>query len=178
MKIENYLRHPQRMRPIGYTEPQQPTDEIYMKRCIELAKKADAAGDIPVGALIVRNGEILAEGYNTREANRATLGHAELAVIARANDALQSWRLHGCTLYVTLEPCPMCAGAIAASRIDRVVYGMQDRQSGAFGSVINLNAYPLGRKTRLTAGVCEEACRALMQHCFEKIRTRTSGQQD
>lgn len=170
MKIENYLKHPQRMRQVCYTEPARPEDEGFMKRCISLAQRAKAAGDIPVGALIVRDGEIIAEGYNTREAQKTALGHAELAAIARANEVLGNWRLEGCTLYVTLEPCPMCAGAIAASRIERVVYGLRDSRSGAFGSVLDLNAYPLGSKTRLTGGVCEEDCRTLMQRFFASLR--------
>jgi tRNA(adenine34) deaminase len=143
-----------------------------MNKAIEYAKTAYSMGEIPVGAVIVCNGRIIAAAHNMRETSKNALRHAELDAIRRACNVLGGWRLHRCTLYVTLEPCAMCAGAIVNSRIQRVVYGVKDSRAGAFGSVINLNSYPLNHKPVITGGVCEDECRALMQLFFLRLRRK------
>ncbi len=125
-------------------------DEKFMKRALELACEAGARGEVPVGAVITRNGKIIAEGKNSREGAKNALCHAELIAIDAACRALGGWRLTDCELYVTLEPCPMCAGAVVNSRIKRVICGARDPKAGAFGSLINLNAYPLNHKPELS----------------------------
>lgn len=147
-------------------------DIKYMERAIELAKKAYDEGEVPVGALIVRRGEVIAEGYNRREVGKNALLHAETSAISAACEALGGWRLPECTLYVTMEPCPMCAGAIVNARIDRVVYGVKDERAGAFGGVLDLNEYPLNHKVQITGGVCEDECRTLLQDFFKKLREK------
>ena len=170
-KIEHYIRHLQKIKPVCNLEPPRPDDEIYMKECLQLARHAGACGEIPVGAVVLHNGKIIGTGKNTREQEHSALGHAELTAISEACASRGSWRLDNCTLYVTLEPCPMCAGAIAAARIGRVVYGVKDPKNGAMGSVLNLNAYPLtGSKPRITVGVGEAECRALMTQFFSNLR--------
>ena len=147
-------------------------DERFMKEALAEAKLAAAMGEVPVGAVIVRNGEIVARAHNTRETEKNALHHAEILAIDAACRALGGWRLTDCTLYVTLEPCPMCGGAILNSRIGRVVYGAKDASMGVFGSVLNYNAYPLGYKPQVTHGVLSEESRALMQGFFESARER------
>lgn len=143
-----------------------------MNGAIKYAKIAYSAGEIPVGALIVCGGHIISAAYNIRETAKNALRHAELDAIRRACNVLGGWRLQRCTLYVTLEPCPMCAGAIINSRIKRVVYGTKDNRAGAFGTVLNLNNYPLNHKPEITAGVCEDECRALIQQFFKELREK------
>ena len=146
-------------------------DTYYMKQAIALARQAADIGEVPVGALVVdAEGEIIAEAYNLREANKSATAHAEVLAIEQACTKLGGWRLSGCTLYVTLEPCPMCAGALINSRIDRVVYGATDALAGCCGSVINFNHYPFNHSFALTAGVCEEECREVLRGFFEKKR--------
>lgn len=151
-------------------------DEQFMRRALELAERAWFLGEVPVGAVIVRDGTILAEGYNLRETAKNALRHAELDAIDAACRTLGGWRLPRCTLYVTLEPCPMCAGAIVNARIGRVVYGASDARTGALGSVLNLNFYPLNHKISLEKGVCEAECRALLQRFFAARRKRSLPQ--
>lgn len=147
------------------------TDDTYfMNEAIAEAELAAAADEVPVGAVVVRDGKIIARAHNTRESDKNALRHAETAAIDAACRALGGWRLPGCTLYVTMEPCPMCAGAVVNSRIERVVFGAYDRRAGAFGSVLNLNDYPLNHKPELTGGVCEERCVALLQDFFKRKR--------
>lgn len=147
------------------------TDDIYfMNEAIAEAELAAAADEVPVGAVVVRDGKIIARAHNTRESDKNALRHAETAAIDAACRALGGWRLPGCTLYVTMEPCPMCAGAVVNSRIERVVFGAYDRRAGAFGSVLNLKDYPLNHKPELTGGVCEEQCVALLKDFFKKKR--------
>ncbi len=147
------------------------TDDIYfMNEAIAEAELAAAADEVPVGAVVVRDGKIIARAHNTRESDKNALRHAETAAIDAACRALGGWRLPGCTLYVTMEPCPMCAGAVVNSRIERVVFGAYDRRAGAFGSVLNLKDYPLNHKPELTGGVCEEQCVALLRDFFKKKR--------
>lgn len=142
----------------------------YMKHAIELAQKAAEIGDVPVGAVIVKNGEVIADAYNLRENGGGATAHAELLAIERACERLGTWRLSGCDLYVTLEPCPMCAGAIINARIDRVIFGAKDANGGAFGSLIDLNSYPLGHKPEVVCGVLENECRELLRGFFENKR--------
>ena len=145
-------------------------DVEYMKIAIELAKRAADAGDVPVGAVVVKDGRLISEGYNERELCGSATAHAEIVAIEKACESLGSWRLSGCTLYVTLEPCPMCAGAIVNSRIDRVVFGAKDAKAGCFGSLINFNSYPFNHRPEITRGVCESECAALLSDFFEKKR--------
>jgi tRNA(adenine34) deaminase len=143
-----------------------------MGKAIELAECAAKLGEVPVGALIVDNktGEIISAAHNLRENKKMATAHAEILAIEEACAKRGDWRLSGCTLYVTLEPCPMCAGAIVNSRIDRVVYGASDALAGCCGSVINFNSYPFNHAFSLTCGVCEEECRALLQAFFKGRR--------
>ena len=147
-------------------------DEAFMRIALEEAAMAAADGDVPVGAVLIKNTtqEILATGRNTREVMQTALGHAEINAIHDACKALGAWRLEDCTLYVTLEPCPMCAGAILHARIPRVVCGAMDPVAGAMGSVWAIHRYPIESKhTSLEVGCLEEECRAILQDFF-KIR--------
>ncbi len=141
-----------------------------MKEALKEAETAKAKGEVPVGALVVKNGEIIAKAHNLRETNKLSTAHAELLAIEAACRILNTWRLNGCTLYVTLEPCPMCAGAIVNSRVDRVVYGTKDPSAGCCKSVINFNAYPFNHTFEVTEGVCEEECREILQGFFANRR--------
>ena len=146
-------------------------EKVYMKRALELARMAAERGEVPVGALVVDGcGKIIGEAYNLRENGKKATAHAEILAIEQACEAIGSWRLSGCTLYVTLEPCPMCAGALINSRIDRVVYGAADAMAGCCGSVINFNFYPFNHAFEIEGGVCEDECRELLQRFFEKKR--------
>ena len=146
-------------------------DIQFMKVALSLASEAFEIGEIPVGALVVdSNGEIISSAYNLRETKKNATAHAEILAIEQACAALGSWRLKGCTLYVTLEPCPMCAGALVNSRIDRVVFGAYDMQAGCCGSVINFNAYPFNHAFAINGGVLEKECREVLQSFFEKKR--------
>ncbi len=147
-------------------------DIFFMDRAIELAKLASEQGEVPVGALVVneKTGEIISEAYNLREAGKNAIAHAEILAIEAACKKLGGWRLSGCSLYVTLEPCPMCAGALINSRIDRVVYGASDAMAGCCGSVINFNSYPFNHSFEITKGVRQNECRAILQDFFERRR--------
>lgn len=145
-------------------------DKAFMQRAIELAKIAESFGEVPIGAVIVKDGKIIGEGYNTRETQQTALGHAEIEAIRQANKALNSWRLDDCELYVTLEPCPMCAGAIINARIKTVVFGAYDKVAGSFDSVINLANLPYGHKIELYGGICEAECAALVKDFFKGLR--------
>ena len=148
-----------------------PTEqENFMAQALALAAEAAAAGEVPVGCVIVRDGEIVGRGRNRREEKQATASHAEMEAIAQANEHLGTWRLDDCELYVTQEPCPMCAGAIWNARVGRLVYGAWDSAAGACGSQFNLPAHPsLNFRTEVTAGVLEEECRKILQD-FLKAR--------
>lgn len=148
----------------------QSQDVIFMEKALAQAKLAAAFGEVPVGAVIVKNGTVIAEAYNTRETQKTATGHAEITAIEKACEAIGDWRLSGCTLYVTLEPCPMCAGAIINSRIDRVVYGAKDEKAGCCGSVINMFAMPFNHAPALTIGICEVECQGILQDFFENMR--------
>lgn len=147
-------------------------DIFFMNEAIKLAQKAAELGEVPIGALIVRDGVIISEAFNLRETEKLATAHAELSAIEAACKKLGGWRLVGCTLYVTLEPCPMCAGAIVNSRIDRVVYGAPDLRFGACGSLFNINSYPLNHAFEITGGVCEEECKALLSDFFKELRKK------
>ena len=145
------------------------TDELFMRLALEEAEKAREEDEVPVGAVIVRNGEIIARAYNTREYGKNALYHAEIKAIDEACKALGGWRLVGCTMYVTLEPCPMCAGAIVNARVERVVYGAPDHKAGAFGTMLNLTDYPLF-KPQITSGVLATECAQILTDFFKKKR--------
>ena len=147
-------------------------DILFMKEAIKLAKKAAELGEVPIGAVVVRDGVIVGEAYNLRETEKLATAHAELSAIEAACKKLGGWRLFGCTLYVTLEPCPMCAGAIVNSRIDRLVYGAPDLRFGACGSLFNINSYPLNHAFEITSGVCEDECKSLLSDFFKELRKK------
>ena len=136
------------------------------------ANKAADMGEVPVGAVIVKDGKIIASAHNLRETEKISTAHAELLAIEKACRKLGGWRLVGCTLYVTLEPCPMCAGAIINSRIDRVVYGASNMAAGCCKSIINVNSYPFNHSFKVSAGVLEDKCAEILKKFFEKKRTK------
>jgi tRNA(adenine34) deaminase len=146
------------------------TDEHFMRAALELALQAREIDEVPVGAVAVRDGEIIATAYNTRESSKCATHHAEILAIERACAALGGWRLPGVTLYVTMEPCAMCAGAIINARIPRVVYGAPDLRFGAFGSLINLAEVPLNHTPEVVGGVLGEECVALLKDYFKGKR--------
>lgn len=145
-------------------------DREYMQIALDEAKQAYRADEVPVGAVIVRNGEIIATGRNNREETHDATGHAETLAIRQACEALGTWRLEDCELYVTLEPCPMCMGGIINSRIKRVIFGAKDAKAGACGSVINLNNYPFNHKPEIVSGVMSEECQCILSDFFSKKR--------
>ncbi len=145
-------------------------DKDYMELAIEEARKAAEHGDVPVGAVLVCGGEVIAKAHNTREAQGDATGHAEVNAIREACAILGGWHLDKCTLYVTLEPCPMCMGAIINSRMGRVVYGAADAKAGACGSVIDLRNYPLNHKPFVEEGLLSEECRRLLSDFFKDKR--------
>ena len=144
--------------------------ELYMRQALELAYEAAAAGEVPVGCVIVYNGQVVGRGRNRREEKQAVSSHAEMEAMAQANAALGSWRLEACTLYVTLEPCPMCAGAIINARIPRVYYGARDREMGACGGVLNLFMERFPHRPALVGGILGEECRAVLSEFFKRLR--------
>ena len=137
-----------------------------MSLAIEEAQKAAEKGEVPIGAVVVKNGEVIARAHNLRENGGGATAHAEILAINEASQKEGGWRLSDCTLYVTLEPCPMCAGAIVNARVGRVVFGSHDPKAGAMGSVINLNAYPLNHKPEVTSGVLENECGKILSEFF------------
>lgn len=148
-------------------------DERYMQEAINEAKKAKDLNEVPIGAVIVYENEIIARGHNLRETSQQTLSHAELVAIEEANQKTGSWRLEDCTLYVTLEPCPMCAGAIMQSRIKRVVYGAPDAKAGCAGTLMNLlDDSRFNHQAEVTKGILEEECASLLTDFFRELRKR------
>ena len=145
-------------------------DSFYMAQALALAREAGAEGEVPVGCVIVRGEEIVGRGRNRREGDKSALAHAELEAIRQANQTLGGWRLWECTLYVTLEPCPMCAGAIINARIPRVVYGASDSKFGACRSVCSLFDMAFNHHPTVEAGVMEQQAQALMQDFFRNLR--------
>ena len=142
----------------------------YMKLALEEAKKAMDLGEIPVGCIIVKDDVIISTGYNTRETCNDSTGHAEINAIKSACKKLKNWRLAGCTLYVTLEPCPMGMGAIMNSRIDMVVFGAYDIKSGCCGSAFDMNSLSLNHKTEILGGICELQCHNMLNDFFSSVR--------
>ena len=147
-------------------------DEIYMRKALELAELAAGQGEVPVGAIVVKRstGEIVGRGFNRREYGRSPITHAEIVAIETASRKLGGWRLIDCELYVTLEPCPMCAGAIINSRIQRVVFGAADPKAGSCGSVVNLFELPYNHKPQLVGGVLKEECADILSRFFRQRR--------
>jgi len=145
--------------------------EYYMNLALDLAREAADDGEAPVGCVVVcALGNVIGRGRNRREKEKSALSHAELEAISDACKFLGDWRLRGCSLYVTLEPCPMCAGAIIMSRIDRLYYGAKDELTGSCGSVINLFMEPYGQRTQITGGILANDCSELLSGFFWKIR--------
>ena len=149
-----------------------------MKEALLLAKRAEAEDEVPVGALVVLDGKIIAEAYNTREQDKCATHHAEFLAIERACAAMGGWRLPGATLYVTMEPCCMCAGAIINARIPRGVFGAHDLRFGAFGSLINLSELPLNHRPEILGGVLGEECREMLSQYFRKKRKKADSIKD
>jgi tRNA(adenine34) deaminase len=146
-------------------------DQIYMREAILEAKKAEAKLEVPIGAVIVLDGKIIARAHNLRECDQNALAHAELLAIDQACKELHSWRLENAELYVTLEPCPMCSGAIMLSRIKRVIYGAKDPKGGCAGTLMNLlQDDRFNHKSEITSGVLEEECGQLLSTFFKKLR--------
>jgi len=146
------------------------TDMAFMERALALGREAAAEGEVPVGCVVVLGERIVGEGRNRRETAKNALCHAELEAIDAACKTLGGWRLWECTLYVTLEPCPMCAGAIINARIPRVVYGAADPKTGCCGSVVNLFSLPFNHQPQMQGGVLELECAALLTAFFERLR--------
>ena len=146
------------------------TPEYFMKAALALAEEAALEGEVPVGAVVVKDGEIIATGRNRREKGKSALLHAEIEAIGAACQKLGGWRLWQCQLYVTLEPCPMCAGAIINARIPHVYYGAGDDKNGACGSVANLFQLPFTHKPEVTAGVLEAECAEILREFFARLR--------
>lgn len=148
-------------------------DEKYMREAIKQAKKAYALEETPIGCVIVCDGKIIGRGYNRRNTDKNTLAHAELSAIRKASRKVGDWRLEGCTMYVTLEPCQMCAGAIVQSRMDRVVIGCMNPKAGCAGSILNLlQMEEFNHQAALTTGVLESECSDLMKRFFRELRER------
>ena len=145
-------------------------DEYFMRIAMELARQAEAIDEVPVGALVVRDGEIISTAFNTRESSKCATHHAEILAIEGACRAMGGWRLPGVTLYVTMEPCAMCAGAIINARVPRVVYGCPDLRFGAFGSLIDLSAVGLNHKPEIVGGILGDECREMLTSYFRKKR--------
>lgn len=147
-------------------------DEQFMRSALSLAQEAADEGEVPVGAVVVKDGQIIGRGRNRREIGKNALAHAEIEAIDEACRALGGWRLSGCRLYVTLEPCPMCAGAIINARIDEVVYGTADPKAGSCHSLVELFALPYNHQPLVRAGILEEECRTMLRSFFRALRAQ------
>lgn len=148
-------------------------DEKYMREAIRQARKAYALDEVPIGCVIVCEGKIIARGYNRRNTDKNTLSHAELIAIKKASKKLGDWRLEGCTMYVTLEPCQMCSGALVQSRIDEVVIGCMNPKAGCAGSVMNLlQIEGFNHQVKITEGVLEEECSEMLSTFFRELREK------
>jgi len=155
------------------TESTEKTDIKFMKAALKQAEKAIAIGEVPIGAVIVYEGKIIARGYNRRNTDKTTLAHAEIACIRKACKKIGDWRLEGCTLYCTLEPCQMCAGAIIQSRIDRVVIGTTSPKSGCGGTLLNILQNPdFNHQADVRYGILREECTEILQRFFKDLRKR------
>lgn len=148
-------------------------NEKFMKEAIRQAKKAEKIDEVPIGCVIVHEGKIIARGYNRRNTDKNTLAHAELSAIRKASKKLGDWRLEGCTMYVTLEPCQMCAGAIVQARIDKVVIGSMNPKAGCAGSILNLlQVSAFNHQVEIERGVLEEECSLMLSNFFKNLRER------
>ena len=149
-------------------------DNEYMNAALELTQKAYTLGEVPVGAVVVKKstGEIVGKGYNRRETDKDPLAHAEISAIKQASETLGGWRLIDCDIYVTLEPCPMCCGAIINSRIERVVFGAFDKKSGSAESVVNMFELPFNHKPEIVSGVEEKKCAKILKDFFAELREK------
>lgn len=149
------------------------TQETYMRAALGQAKKALLLGEVPIGCVIVYEGKIIARGYNRRNTDKSTLAHAEITAIRRAGKKIGDWRLEGCTLYVTLEPCQMCSGAIVQARIPEVVIGCMNPKAGCAGSILNLLEMPaFNHQVRVARGILEAECSAILKQFFKDLRIR------
>ncbi|MBP5453897.1 MAG: tRNA adenosine(34) deaminase TadA [Lachnospiraceae bacterium] len=148
-------------------------DEKYMKEALKEANKAYKLGEVPIGCVIVYDGKIIGRGYNRRNTDKTTLAHAEISAIKKASKIIGDWRLEGCTLYVTLEPCQMCSGAIIQARIDRVVMGSMNPKAGCAGSLLNiLENDSFNHQAQVTRGVLQEECSEILVKFFKELRVR------
>lgn len=153
--------------------------EKYMKQAIREARKAYALGEVPIGCVIVNEGKIIGRGYNRRNTDKSTLSHAEITAIKKASKKMGDWRLEGCTLYVTLEPCQMCAGAIVQARIDEVVMGSMNPKAGCGGSILNLLEMPeFNHQVKVTRGIMEEECSQMLTNFFKELRIRNRQEKE
>lgn len=150
------------------------TDEAYMQIALELARQAYEINEVPVGAIVVKKstGKIIGKGYNRREIDKNPLAHAEIAAIKQATETLGGWRLLDCDIYVTLEPCPMCCGAIINSRIERVIFGAFDSKSGSVESIINMFDLPFNHKPKIVSGIMQKECSEILSDFFTELRKR------
>ena len=150
------------------------TDEAYMQIALELARQAYEINEVPVGAIVVKKstGKIIGKGYNRREIDKNPLAHAEIAAIKQAAETLGGWRLLDCDKYVTLEPCPMCCGAIINSRIERVIFGAFDSKSGSVESIINMFDLPFNHKPKIVSGIMQKECSEILSDFFTELRKR------
>ena len=156
------------MRKLAVTE-----DERFMKEALKQAMKAEALDEAPIGCVIVHEGKIIARGYNRRNTDHTTTAHAEISAIRKAGKVLGDWRLEGCTIYVTLEPCQMCSGAIVQARMDRAVIGCMNAKAGCAGSILNILEDPrFNHQVEVTRGVYEEACSQMLSDFFRRLRLR------
>lgn len=154
------------------------SNEFFMKLAIEEAKKAFALGEVPIGAVITKGDEVISTAYNRRETGKNALFHAETEAIFKACEKLGGWRLWECSLYVTLEPCPMCAGAIVNARIPKVYFGAYDKKNGACGSALQLFGMENNFRPEFTGGILEEECKELIKSFFRSIRNNKQGEQN
>lgn len=154
-------------------------DERYMREALRQARKAEKLDEVPIGCVLVKEGKIVARGYNRRNTDKNTLSHAELNAIRRASRREGDWRLEECTMYITLEPCPMCAGAIVQARIPRVVIGSMNAKAGCAGSVLNLlQVERFNHQTEITRGVLEQECSAMLSDFFRRLRIRKKQEKE
>ncbi len=165
------------MQSMQESEDKEKDDIRYMKEAIRQAKKAAKLDEVPIGCVIVYDGKIIARGYNRRNTDKSTLAHAEIAAIKKASKVIGDWRLEDCTMYVTLEPCQMCSGAIVQARIPRVVIGTMNAKAGCAGSVINiLQMEGFNHRVDITKGVLMDECRDMMQDFFRELRQKKAKQ--
>ena len=154
-------------------------EEKYMKEAIRQAKKAAAVGDVPIGCVIVHEDKIIARAYNQRNKKKTTLAHAELLAIQKASKKLEDWRLEECTMYITLEPCQMCAGAIVQARIPKVVIGAMNPKAGCAGSILNILEMPqFNHQVKVTRGILEAECSQMLKTFFEELRIRNKQEKE